>query len=87
MRLPLTPSADVGFDPLGFSNHELGPFDSAKEHMAWMREAEIKHARLAMVAAAGWPLAELLNKLLGGWALSATNGRAPSLFNGNMSLK
>ena len=35
-----------------------------------MREAEIKHARLAMVAAAGWPLAELFNKLLGGWARS-----------------
>ena len=58
-----------------------------RRKVMWMREAEIKHARLAMLAAAGWPLAELLNKLLGGGALSATNGRAPSLFNGNMSLK
>jgi len=27
-----------------------------------MREAEIKHARLAMLAAAGWPLAELFDR-------------------------
>ena len=26
-----------------------------------MREAEVKHARLAMLAAAGWPLSELLD--------------------------
>lgn len=45
--------------------------------LLWMREAEIKHARLAMLAAAGWPLAELWN---GG--LYSTDGRAPSLFNG-----
>jgi len=32
---------DVGFDPLGFST-------SAKT-LYWMRDAEIKHARLAMV--------------------------------------
>jgi len=47
-------AGDVGFDPLGFSNHELGPFDSAKEHMAWMREAEIKHGRVCMLATIGW---------------------------------
>ena len=33
-------SADTGFDPLGFSKTEAGLF--------WMREAEIKHCRLAM---------------------------------------
>ena len=27
----------------------------------WMREAEMKHCRLAMMAAAGWPLSELLS--------------------------
>ena len=27
----------------------------------FMREAEVKHARLAMLAAAGWPLSELLD--------------------------
>lgn len=46
----------------------------------WMREAEIKHARLAMLAAVGWPLAELINP----WSLSETGGRAPSLFNGGL---
>merc|ERR1719326_843698 len=47
-------AGDVGFDPLGFSNHELGPFDSAAEHMAWIREAEIKHGRVCMLATLGW---------------------------------
>ena len=27
----------------------------------FLREAEVKHARLAMLAAAGWPLSELLD--------------------------
>ena len=27
----------------------------------FMREAEVKHGRLAMLAAAGWPLSELLD--------------------------
>ena len=38
---------DIGFDPFGFSNHELGPFDTPAEHMAWMREAELKHGERA----------------------------------------
>ena len=55
----------------------------------WMREAEVKHCRLAMMAAAGWPISELLDKplsqLLGmPYALEMTNGRAPSLFNGHL---
>ena len=41
----------------------------------FMREAEIKHARLAMLAVVGWPLAELINPWLG-----SSGGRAPSLF-------
>lgn len=55
----------------------LSPEAQAKS-LAWMREAELKHARLAMLAAAGWPLAELLNPL------RLTGGRAPSLFNGQL---
>ncbi len=39
-------AGDVGFDPLGFAK-------SAKT-LFWMREAEIKHGRLAMLAAVGW---------------------------------
>mmetsp|Transcript_24256 Transcript_24256/g.29097 ORF Transcript_24256/g.29097 Transcript_24256/m.29097 type:complete len:213 (+) Transcript_24256:31-669(+) len=36
---------DVGFDPFGFSDW----FD-----MKWLRESEIKHGRVAMLAATGW---------------------------------
>ena len=55
----------------------------------WMREAELKHSRLAMLAAAGWPIAELLDgplsKVAGlPYGLEATGGRAPGLFNGHM---
>jgi len=56
--------------------------EEQKEALAWMRESELKHARLAMLAAAGWPLSELASgpflQELG------TNGRAPSLFNGHL---
>merc|ERR1719327_1121597 len=54
------------------------------ECVAWMRTAELKHARLAMLAAAGWPLAELANSGGGSSLRFATNGRAPSLFNGHL---
>jgi len=55
----------------------------------WMREAEIKHSRLAMMAAAGWPISEIvdgpLSRLIGlPSPLDATGGRAPSLFNGHL---
>ena len=51
-----------------------------------MREAEVKHSRLAMLAAAGWPISELLDgplsKLFGlPNVFEQTAGRAPSLFN------
>merc|ERR1711939_1153170 len=49
--------------------------------MDWMRAAELKHARLAMLAVVGWPLAELFNPFD---ALAYTNGRAPALFNGGL---
>lgn len=51
--------------------------EQQRASVAWMRDAELKHARLAMLAAVGWPLAELINPWLG-----ASGGRAPSLFNG-----
>jgi len=64
------------------------PYEQQRK-VRWMREAEIKHARLAMVAAAGWPLSEIFQRLfrqLTGSAsiMDATNGRAPSLFNGHL---
>merc|ERR1711939_508973 len=45
-----------------------------------MGEAEVKHARLAMLAAFGWPVSEVTNfgNLLNG------DGRAPSLLNGGL---
>jgi light-harvesting complex II chlorophyll a/b binding protein 4 len=54
-----------------------------KTHLLVYREAEIKHGRLAMLAAAGWPVSELLphgsDSLLQG-----TAGRAPSVLNGGL---
>jgi len=41
---------DVGFDPFGFGGAD-------KVSLLNMREAELKHGRLAMLAAVGWPLA------------------------------
>jgi hypothetical protein len=72
---------DVGFDPLGFAK--------SKADLLNYREAEIKHARLAMLAAAGWPISELLDKKLALMAglkpLVDANDRAPSLLNGGLS--
>ena len=53
-----------------------------------MREAEIKHARLAMLAAVGWPIAELFDKKIAlafglPSALTST-GESPSLLNGGL---
>ena len=53
-----------------------------------MREAEIKHCRLAMLAAVGWPLAELFDKPIAetlGLPTALTNtGSSPSLLNGGL---
>jgi len=51
-------AGDVGFDPLGFAKN--------KEDLVNFREAEIKHSRLAMLAAAGWPVSEVLDKKIAG---------------------
>mmetsp|Transcript_4992 Transcript_4992/g.7211 ORF Transcript_4992/g.7211 Transcript_4992/m.7211 type:complete len:266 (-) Transcript_4992:62-859(-) len=75
-----TIAGDVGFDPLGFSK--------TKEDLMNYREAEIKHARLAMLAAAGWPLSELFDKkiaaLFGMPAIVDGADRAPSILNGGL---
>eukprot|EP00526_Cylindrotheca_closterium_P015933 CAMPEP_0113642848 /NCGR_PEP_ID=MMETSP0017_2-20120614/22513_1 /TAXON_ID=2856 /ORGANISM="Cylindrotheca closterium" /LENGTH=269 /DNA_ID=CAMNT_0000554299 /DNA_START=25 /DNA_END=834 /DNA_ORIENTATION=- /assembly_acc=CAM_ASM_000147 len=72
---------DVGFDPLGFSK--------TKEDLWNNREAEIKHARLAMLAAAGWPISELWDaKIASKLALAPVvdgSFRAPSVLNGGLS--
>jgi len=68
----------------------LGPnTDDTQRSLMWYREAEIKHARLAMLAAAGWPLSEMwhggLSNLLGlPYALDVTQGRSLSVLNGGL---
>lgn len=81
LQLDGTLAGDVGFDPLGFSK--------SQKTLYWMREAEVKHARLAMLAAAGWPISELYHKeiakVFGLESILAANDRAPSLLNGGLS--
>merc|ERR1719386_524106 len=78
---------DYGFDPLGLGTDEtFVPF----------REAEVKHGRLAMLAAVAWPLQEIFHPVLvdaarssgfGGTKdiLVATAGKSPSLLNGGLN--
>lgn len=53
-----------------------------------MREAEIKHSRLAMLAVIGWPLAELFDKPIAdtfGLPTALTKvGASPSILNGGL---
>ena len=50
---------------------------------------EIKHARLAMLAAAGWPMSEIWHKELsqsfGLPSILTAEGKAPSILNGGLS--
>eukprot|EP00538_Stauroneis_constricta_P002743 CAMPEP_0119548858 /NCGR_PEP_ID=MMETSP1352-20130426/2694_1 /TAXON_ID=265584 /ORGANISM="Stauroneis constricta, Strain CCMP1120" /LENGTH=261 /DNA_ID=CAMNT_0007594253 /DNA_START=106 /DNA_END=891 /DNA_ORIENTATION=+ len=73
-------AGDVGFDPLGFAKSQA---DLMK-----FREAEVKHARLAMLAAAGWPISELFDKnianTLGLQPVVDASDRAPSVLNGGL---
>lgn len=75
-----TLAGDVGFDPLGFSRDKEGAY--------WMRDAELKHGRLAMLAAAGWPMSELWHReladTLGLDSILASENRAPSVLNGGI---
>uniref|UniRef100_A0A7S1B9H5 Uncharacterized protein n=1 Tax=Corethron hystrix TaxID=216773 RepID=A0A7S1B9H5_9STRA len=72
---------DVGFDPLGFAGED-------KNSLLFMREAEVKHSRLAMLAVVGWPLAELYDKKIAAFAgfpdLLTKTGESPSLLNGGL---
>jgi len=81
---------DKGFDPLKLAN--------TIEKLRIYREAELKHGRLAMLAAAGWPVSEALDKplaaalnmksLLVGSEGGAAGGDAllfaPSVLNGGL---
>jgi hypothetical protein len=73
-------AGDVGFDPFGFAK--------TPEDLLNYREAEVKHARLAMLAAAGWPISELFDKkiasVFGLTPVLDAADRAPSLLNGGL---
>lgn len=73
-------AGDVGFDPFGFAKSE--------KDLKFYRAAEVKHARLAMLAAAGWPISELFDRDIANTlglpsVLDAAN-RVPSVLNGGM---
>mmetsp|Transcript_21878 Transcript_21878/g.55268 ORF Transcript_21878/g.55268 Transcript_21878/m.55268 type:complete len:319 (-) Transcript_21878:294-1250(-) len=69
-----------GFDPAGFAKDT--------QTLNQYREAELKHGRLAMLAALGWPVAEyaqpLIAKSIGAPDLLAAGEKAPSLLNGGL---
>jgi len=73
-------AGDVGFDPAGFAKSE--------KDLIQYREAEVKHGRLAMLAAAGWPLSELFDakiaKVFNLTPIVDATDRAPSLLNGGL---
>lgn len=72
---------DRGFDPLNFA--------SDANALQWQRRAEVKHARLAMLAAVGWPVAEFLHKDIASAfelpTLLASGDRVPSVLNDGLA--
>jgi len=55
------------FDPAGFCSNENGAEGAATEgKVRFYREVEIKHGRIAMLAALGYPVAEQFHPLFGG---------------------
>lgn len=87
--------ADYGWDPLGFSKIDLhlgSARDKQRPFQAVLRdyrEAEIRHGRLAMLAAIAWPTQELLSPMLSRalrepLLLTETAGRSPSVLNGGL---
>jgi len=73
-------AGNVGFDPLGFAN--------SNEQLLEYREAEIKHARLAMLAAVGWPVSELTDRNIASYfnapSVLDDGDRVPSILNGGL---
>ena len=71
---------DRGFDPFNFA------YDA--NALQWYRTAEVKHARLAMLAAVGWPISELLDRKLAFLfnlkPLLVYQDRVPSVLNGGL---
>ena len=61
-------AGDVGFDPLGLSN-----IDEVGIDLYWLREAEVKHARVAMLAVTGMVQVELFGPAPGCEPCTAKN--------------
>ncbi|KAL1503604.1 hypothetical protein AB1Y20_012081 [Prymnesium parvum] len=87
--------ADYGFDPLGlaFVDLHLGSATEKDRPLQAIlrdyREAELRHGRLAMLAALAWPVQELLSPILSSLLhspslLASTGGRTPSVLNGGL---
>jgi hypothetical protein len=68
------------FDPFNFAANE--------DSLQFMRESEIRHARIAMLAAVGWPISELLDRKLAYLfemkPLLVYQDRVPSVLNGGL---
>ena len=74
-------AGDAGFDPLGLAANP--------DRLKFMREAELKHSRIAMLAAVGWPAAELVHNnmahSLGLKSMLQAGERVPSILNGGLA--
>merc|ERR1712087_901170 len=83
---PGVKEASVNYSCKGSIFDRICPFpwtpEEIKLTLDYMRAAELKHSRLAMLAVVGWPLAEMLQSSLPFGALAFTDGRAPVLTNG-----
>ena len=60
-------TAPLGFfDPMGFCSTDKDGKPMTEGKIRFYREVEIKHCRVAMLAALGYPLAEVFHPLFGG---------------------
>lgn len=73
-------AGDYGFDPFNFAD--------TPNNLIWQRQAELKHSRIAMLAAVGWPVSELLHKSLAKSFylenLLREGDKVPSVLNGGL---
>uniref|UniRef100_A0A7S4EXZ7 Uncharacterized protein n=2 Tax=Chrysotila carterae TaxID=13221 RepID=A0A7S4EXZ7_CHRCT len=85
---------DVGFDPLSLANIDIPLLtsDTSRSKTAILRDyqdAELKHGRLAMLAAVAFPLQEKFNPLLAAMfklpnLVEETDGLSPTVLNGGL---
>jgi len=95
VRMAVDAPASSPLDVRTIGNYNFDPLNlGTDETFVPFREAEIKHGRLAMLAAVAWPLQEILHPifvdLLRGSGIGAkdmmvaTAGKSPSLLNGGL---